>query len=155
MAMDCIQAGELIARSVSGNASPEVEAELKRHVLSCARCRETEARGRRGLGVLGYLPRVSPSLEKAALVPSQIARRSSRRLYWAAGLAAAAVVSIAAFALLRSPYQAAPPLPEGAHVAPPPSVEEPKREVAREELESMLDKDAPPQQPRVFEPEKQ
>ena len=87
MAIECGQAGELITRTISGNSSASEEAELKRHLLTCSRCRETEARLRKVWSLMGQLRQVTLPQEKAAAgiaLAAQSARawtriRASRR----------------------------------------------------------------------------
>jgi ferric-dicitrate binding protein FerR (iron transport regulator) len=163
MPMDCAQSGELITRTISGNASPADEAELKKHLAACPGCTQTEARLRRVWELMGQLRPVALTAEKSAAVSGQIARRPSRRVRWIAGLAAAVVLSITVYAMVRSPQ----PAPNIAHeptpsLSPAPS-DEPKDETVRDEAErtrvqgllTNLEKNSAPVKPVATETEKQ
>jgi ferric-dicitrate binding protein FerR (iron transport regulator) len=115
MDMDCRTSADLIARSLSGNASAQDVAQLRGHLDSCPACADLE----RGLSatwsLMGRLP-VAASKSSVPVVPRLFARR---RLVWALVAAAAAVLVVAAIAhSLRTPPASVAPQDPVAQQAP-------------------------------------
>ena len=108
--MDCENAHDLITRSISGNASAQNDAELKRHLESCPTCSEMRRRLGKVWDLMGRAPRVALTEEQTKAVSSRVRRNGStgapvrvkpvlteHRRWAAVGLAAALLVAIAVY----------------------------------------------------------
>jgi ferric-dicitrate binding protein FerR (iron transport regulator) len=123
--MDCGTSADLIARSLSGNASAEDEAQLRGHLAGCPACAGLERRLAATWALMGRLP----SLPSRATAPAPAAIRIlalRRRPLWTVGAAAAALFVVAAVAFsLRTPRASEPaPAPivqQSAAAGAPPS----------------------------------
>jgi ferric-dicitrate binding protein FerR (iron transport regulator) len=128
MDMDCKSSTDLIARSLSGNASLEDDVQLRNHLESCPACAETERSLTRTWALMGQLQ----PLSSVSRVPVLAARTPLfRNPRWMVGAAAAAVLVVSVVALsLRKPA----PAPETAPVAAQTPSEESRPEQRREEV---------------------
>ena len=106
--MECRASADLIARSLSGNASAQDEAQLRGHLAACGGCAELE----RGLAAAWRLMGKLPSVPSRFPVPVIAARPFLRRRpLWTVAAAAAALFVIAAIAASLRPTPASPPSP--------------------------------------------
>jgi ferric-dicitrate binding protein FerR (iron transport regulator) len=93
--MECRTSADLIARSLSGNASSRDEAELRSHLAACPACADRE----RGLSATWKLMGSLRSLPSRAVVPTvPTIRFAPRRPLWTLAAAAAAIFVVAAVA---------------------------------------------------------
>jgi ferric-dicitrate binding protein FerR (iron transport regulator) len=92
--MDCSTSADLIARTLSGNASAQDDAQLRGHLASCPACADLE----RGLSAAWTLLGRLPAVPSRASVPVLARPLIQRRRLWALGAAAAAILVIAAVA---------------------------------------------------------
>jgi ferric-dicitrate binding protein FerR (iron transport regulator) len=131
MKIGCAQSEELIARSLSGNASADEDLAVREHAAGCAPCAERHARLRQVWSLMGRLPRRAPSELRRQETIARV-RRPAFRPAWA--LAAAALIAVATLVVVTRPSPETPK-PEAKL---PPSVEpvrtpEPEPMQAREE----------------------
>jgi ferric-dicitrate binding protein FerR (iron transport regulator) len=136
MGIDCRQAAELGTRVLSGNGSTTDAVELEKHFLACPPCRDSHARVVKVWGLMGALPQIALSPAAAREVSRAVGAGRFRRLYWIAGAAAAALLGVASFILMRPDGQ----VPAEVSHAPPPIARpvppaEPNREPAPQEIE--------------------
>ncbi|HLY07747.1 MAG TPA: FecR family protein [Planctomycetota bacterium] len=132
--MECRTSADLIARSLSGNASVQDEAQLRGHLAACPACAELE----RGLSATWTLMGKLPSLASRTPVPSVSPRPLVRaRRLWIALAAAAAILVIAAVTFRRggAPVPATP--------LPPVAQERPADLVPPHETAAVLDAPLP------------
>ncbi|MBV8881146.1 MAG: FecR domain-containing protein [Planctomycetaceae bacterium] len=123
--MDCRTSADLIARSLSGNASAQDEAQLRGHVSSCPACADLQ----RGLSATWALMGRIPVLSSKASAPARPA--AVRRPLWAVVAAAAALFVVAAIAYsLRHGPAPEPPQAPVAKQEPAPAPREERRETA-------------------------
>ncbi|MBI3856549.1 MAG: FecR domain-containing protein [Planctomycetes bacterium] len=92
--MDCKGSTDLVTRIVSGNASPQEEAELRAHAAACPACAELECRLSRTWALMGQL---QPVVSKSP-VPAAPRRTVLRSPLWVVSAAAAAVLVVSALA---------------------------------------------------------
>ncbi|HVR83424.1 MAG TPA: FecR domain-containing protein [Planctomycetota bacterium] len=142
--MDCRTSADLIARSLSGNASTQDDAQLRGHLASCPACADLE----RGLSATWSLLGRLPAVASKTLVPSVARPFTRRRRVWAVAAAAAAILVLAAIAVrLRTPQGSGTPQ---APVAQQPPDVLPKEE--RQESAQVQEPPAPLEKPQVPAP---
>lgn len=96
--MDCRTTADLIARSLSGNASSQDEGQLRGHVAACPACAELQSGLAGTWALMGRLPEIKTS------APVPVVRRPLPRFALiASAAAAAAILVVAAIAFKSTP----------------------------------------------------
>ncbi|HLY76117.1 MAG TPA: FecR domain-containing protein [Planctomycetota bacterium] len=143
MDMDCRASADLIARSLSGNASSQDEDVLRGHLASCGACADLE----RGLSAAWTLMGRFPAVASRAEAPVVARPFTLGRRVWAAAAAAAAIFVIAAvaYSLRTSPVPASPQAPVARTEPVVPAPEERPASVAVQEPPAAPEKPQPPE----------
>ncbi|HEV3029840.1 MAG TPA: hypothetical protein VG457_19830, partial [Planctomycetota bacterium] len=142
--MDCRTSPDLIARSLSGNASSQDDLQLRGHLAACPACADLE----RGLSATWSLLGRLPAVASTSSVPVVARPGALRRRIWAVVAAAAAILVLAANAgSLRTPPVSGTPQ---APVAQQPPDVLPKEE--RQESAKVQETPAPLEKPQVPAP---